>query len=449
MKGFYLIILTFCSCLPVALRAQHTVKNNCCAYQNLAVYKTFLTDIAKTNTEKLDKKLRKDYAEIINKKNTDLITELVENNFLFDSSINQYLGAIFDHILDKTGLDKKAFHFFVNRTDAINAYTYEDGTVVCNLGLLNIVETESQVAMVFCHELAHYLLGHTNAGIVRTIEKFNSPEFLEQVKEIKKEKYNTKKQLEDLLVTDLFNRRRHNRSQETMADSLGLLLFSKTGYGSAAVPQLFDLLDSSDDVTIKCTIRAFFRNENIAADESWFVMPKKMTFGEARKKEMVDTLKTHPDCAKRKLYAQDFFGRHPKAGPDFILSTKARLNNMKDVAIIAEAAYAKDKDRLSYYLYLLIQNDSRFVSDKSIKTEIFNLLVNFCYKIKDHSLAYVIDKPYITENTKDEYARLLKLLDDVDLKQMKQIAGSYYEKNKAFITMNEELNTHFNNLKQL
>jgi len=453
MKLFFIIALLFHLCLPtcsLAQKSDETVKtgftNNSTAYSKLDDYKNFLAGIASRNAEKLDKKLRKEYNEIITEKNTGLLTELKEDNFLFESEITKYLGSIFYHILEKNNLDKNDFHFFVSRSSAVNAYTYEDGTVICNLGLLKIAETESQVAMVFCHELAHYLLDHANSSIIKRIEKFNSPEFLAQVKEIKKEKYNTKKQLEDLFVSDLFNRRRHNRVQELAADSLGMLLISKTNYGSAAIPHLFDLLNSADTLATKSSIRGFCQKENIAADENWFITRKKMSFGTDIKKEIKDTLKTHPDCALRKIYAENFFNKNPKPGPDFILSTNTRLAVIKEQSAYAEAKYAKDKERLSYYLYQLIQNDARFPQDKFIKQEILEVLLDFCLKQKAHSLAPFIDKPYATEDVNDEYAKLLKLLDALDLQKMKAITLSYYEKNKNYITLNNDLNKNLQEL---
>ena len=424
-------------------------KSICCTYDKLEDYKMFLGAVAKKNTEALDKKLRKEYADVINDKNTDLFTDLQESRFIFDTAINKYLGSIFYYVLEKNGLDKSEFHFFVNRSSEVNAYTYEDGTVVCNLGLLNIAETESQIAMIFCHELAHYLLNHCNNSIVSSIEKFNSPEFIAQVKEIKKEKFNTKKQLEELLRTDLFNRKRHNRSQEMAADSLGMILFGKTNYSSISVPHVFNLLDSSETLLTKCTIKSFLANENLKADESWFTTKKKMTFGGPVKKEIIDSLRTHPDCAKRKIYAESYFSKHPNAGNDFFLFSKQRLDYIKDQAIFAQAKYAKDNERLGYYLYQLIQNDARFVSDKNIKTEILSTWVDFCFRLKKHTLGYVIDIPYTTENEKDEYAKFLKMLNQIDLADLKEIALTYYEKNKDFIQTNSALLKNLNDLKQL
>lgn len=435
--------------IPFCLTAQKNdvaEKKDPPVYAKLEDYKKHLAVIEEKNSETLDKKIRKEYRAIIAEKNTGLLTELKEDNFLFEGEITDYLGPVFFHILEKNKLDKNDYHFFVSRSAAVNAYTYEEGTVVCNLGLLEIAETESQVAMVFCHELAHYLLNHANNSIIKQIEKFNSPEFLAQVKEIKKEKYNTKKQLEDLLVSDLFNRRRHDRLQELSADSLGMLLLSKTNYGSAAIPHLFDLLNSSDTIKTKSTIREFCNRENIAVEENWFLTRKKMSFGVEVKQQIRDTLKTHPDCAIRKIYVQDFFTKNPKPGPDFVLFGNTSLAAIKEKAAFEEARYAKDKEQLGYYLFQLIQNDARFPANPFIEQEIFNLLLTISLKQKDHTLSAVIDKPYATENAQDEYAKLLKMLDALELDKMKSITNNYLEKHKDHITLNNELNKNLQEL---
>ena len=171
-----------------------------------------------------------------------------------------------------------------------------------------------------------------------------------------------------------------------------------------------------------------------------------MSFGTDTKKEIKDTLKTHPDCVIRKAYAQHFFNKNPKPGPDFVLSTNTALYTIKEKTDFEEARYSKDKERLSYYLYQLIQDDVSYPNNKFIKQEIFQLLLDFYLRQKNHTLAFVIDSPYATENVNDEYAKLLKMLDGLDLQRMKAIAINYLEKNKNYITLNNDLNK---NLQQL
>jgi hypothetical protein len=282
--------------------------NNNYTYRDSVAYKSFLENTAQANTGVLDKPIQKAYYKIINDKNTAVLKQLRDKSFLFDTVAYPYLLAVFNNILDKNGLDRGRFHFFIDRTSGINAYSYEDGTIVCNLGLLTIIENESQLTMVFCHELGHYLLKHVNNSVTARLVKYNSPDFLARVKKIKSRQYNSKSQLEGMMMDDVFDRTRHGRSQERAADSLGILLFRNTGYNGQTVSRVFDVLDCSANGTTFCSVIDFLKNEGLDADETWFKTTPKMSFGGAVKKEMADSLKTHPDCPERKIAMQAYFG---------------------------------------------------------------------------------------------------------------------------------------------
>jgi Zn-dependent protease with chaperone function len=403
-------------------------------YNKTDDYKIFLKNIAINDAAPLDKKIRKQYLKYIQDKNDDLIGRLNGKEFLFDSVIYPYLYSVFKKVVDANGLDINTFHFLVSRSAEVNANTYEDGTIICNLGLLNVIENESQLAMVFSHELSHYLLKHGNTALIQYLETLNSDELLDQLKDIQKNRYNTKEQIEGIQLSDVFNRSRHSRYQETAADSLGMLLFSKTAYNCNSLPRLFDLFDSSDvNETPVCTMRAFCQQEGIMADDNWFVTSRKMSFGAEPKKEIIDSLETHPDCAKRKIATQLFFTEHPKPGADFLVSDLTTLQRIKNIALFDEATYSKNENDLGLYLYQLIQNDALFPSNKYIKTEIFNTLLSLCEYQQKHILYKVVITPYTTDNDKDEYAKLLKILDQINLRQLIKITGNYYDKNKELI----------------
>ena len=447
------LLLFFISlnCFTQHNASAQSVINKCpnCSYKALDIYQEFLAGIAQKNTQKLDKQYQKEYSAIILEKNKELISEFKEENFLFDTVLHKFLSSVFYAIIDKNGLDKNLFHFFVSRTAEVNAYTYEDGTIVCNLGILNVTETESQIAMVLCHEIAHFLLDHPNRSIVKSIENLHSAELLAKVKEIKKEKYNTKTQLETLMEKDLFDRRRHNRGQELAADSLGMILLSKTNYGSAYIPHLFNLLDSSEILTVNCSSQSYFKKENIPVQDSWFKIPQKMRFGAAPKEALVDSLKTHPDCSKRKVYAEKYFARNPKAGTDFLIATDTKLAYYKELALNAEAKYSKDMDNLSLYLYQLIQNDAVYPKNNNIGPEIFDTFLTIFTKQKNHTLGSSIDKPYTPDNPKDEYAKLLQFLDQIDLQKLREITLLLYAKYQSAIKLDAIQNANFTKLKQL
>jgi|GEM_PF-1998241 hypothetical protein len=445
-----------CVCISVKVSAQDilvpedSLPATDFVYHQTDDYKAFLKNIADNNAAPLDKKIQKQYLKVIEDKNSDLIDRLNKNEFIFDPVIYPYLYSIFLRAVKSNGLDPNTFHFFVSRSYEANAYTYEDGTIVCNLGLLNIIRDESQLEMVFCHELSHFLLKHSNTALIKQLETLNSDELLEQLKDIQKEQYNTKEQLEKIMLTDVFNRRKHNRAQETAADSLGMILFCKTGYGSNSVPQLFDLFDSceTNDTPLR-TMKDFFTAEGLPSDDNWFKARRKMSFGEAPAKEIVDSLRTHPNCTMRKQATLAYFDQHSATGPCFSIGDINTLQQIKNIAFFDEATYIKDNNNLGLYLYDLIQNDAQFPGNNYIKTEIFNTMLSLCMHQHEHTFYKVVNQPYVPDNDKDEYAKLLKILDEVGLRDLISITIAYYEKNEVYIHPSNESITNLNQLKTI
>lgn len=432
---FFSITSLYAQKADTKTKQQNDIYHN---YNDLEAYKTFLDKVSQENSALAEKNIKKQYSRIIEKKNTELIKQMQENGFLFDTVAYPYLSAVFNYILEKNSLDKKQFHFFIDRSSEVNAYCYEDGTIICNLGLVSVLENESQAAMVFCHELGHFLLKHSNNAIISQLELFNSAEFNTRLKKIKNQKYNTKELLENVLMENTFDRSKHSRLQEKAADSVGMLLYMNTKYNRSEVSRIFDLLDSTENKTRFCKINDFFRQENIKIDEELLKPEKKMSFGAAKKKEVIDSLKTHPDCAKRKVFMQTFFEKYPASGQQYITGTQAKLAEVKKIAFFDEAGFSKEKDNLGFYLYQLIQNNAVFPNTNYIKTALFNALLAIHENYKAHTLYKVVSTQYIPEREGDEYIKLLRLFDRISLNELAEIIKSYYQNNKSLINASTE-----------
>ena len=104
---------------------------------------------------------------------------------------------------------------------------------------------------------------------------------------------------------------------------------------------------------------------------------------------------------------------------------------------------------MSLCLYQAIQGDDLYRNDIFISTALFGALVSLADAQKNHILFSRIDKAYQTEDTKDEYAKLLKMLETVSLSEIVGIADSYYQKNKAFIKPLQTVTSTLQTLKQL
>jgi Zn-dependent protease with chaperone function len=452
----FVALLVFVLLLPCLTLAQpksllkSKLTRDIYGYDGLDQYKRFLDSSLKESVRDKDKNIRKIYREIVSARHEGFLEELADSSFLFDSEVSAYLNKIFQHVVKSNQLNQYPFHFFVSRTSLSNAYCTEDGTIVCNLGLLSLLETESQIALVFSHEIAHYLLKHPAQSLTSVLEKYQSDEFISELKSIKREKYNTRSKLETVALQNAFNVRRHNRAQETAADSLGIILYLKTGYSTTSIPRVFDLLDESQEPAVfNTTLRAFLEKENIATNQKWFEAGKTMTFGKPVSQEITESLATHPDCKKRKLYAINYLRNTAVAGQDFKFAGEEMIALIKKKALDDQILFAQHNKNMSLCLYQAIQGDALYSNDIFISTILFGALVSIADAQKNHILFSVIDKAYQTEDTKDEYAKLLKMLETVSLSQIISMADSYYQKNKTFIMPEQRVTSNLDKLKQL
>ena len=80
--------------------------------------------------------------------------------FIDDPEISEYLGAIGARLSQVTTGTRQDFEFFAVRDASINAFALPGGFVGVHTGLMNAAETESELASVLAHEIAHVTQRH-------------------------------------------------------------------------------------------------------------------------------------------------------------------------------------------------------------------------------------------------------------------------------------------------
>ena len=63
-------------------------------------------------------------------------------------------------IVNDQTFHKDKIKIFVSRYPSINATSWQDGTILLNIGLLSRLENEHQLAFVIAHEISHYAKQH-------------------------------------------------------------------------------------------------------------------------------------------------------------------------------------------------------------------------------------------------------------------------------------------------
>lgn len=77
-----------------------------------------------------------------------------------DAEIQQYIQSIGRQLVTHSDLPSNPFHFFVVLDNQINAFAGPGGYIGINSGLLLLTESESELASVMAHEIAHVTQRH-------------------------------------------------------------------------------------------------------------------------------------------------------------------------------------------------------------------------------------------------------------------------------------------------
>jgi predicted Zn-dependent protease len=80
--------------------------------------------------------------------------------FIDDPEISEYLGQIGGRLSQVSAGVRQDFEFFAVRDPSINAFALPGGFVGVHTGLINAAETESELASVLAHEIAHVSQRH-------------------------------------------------------------------------------------------------------------------------------------------------------------------------------------------------------------------------------------------------------------------------------------------------
>lgn len=94
---------------------------------------------------------------------------------LNDPVLNQYINDLGQKLVSKSESVQTPFHFYIMRSDVLNAFAFFGGNVVVHSKLILDTDNESQLASVMAHEIGHVTQRH----LARAIEaqNRNSPYF--------------------------------------------------------------------------------------------------------------------------------------------------------------------------------------------------------------------------------------------------------------------------------
>ena len=212
----------------------------------------------------------------------------------FSNELTDYLTKIVVELLVSEGSLKGKIRVFLTRSTQPNAFCLPDGTILVNVGLMNVLENESQLAGILAHEITHYKKNH--ALIQR-----------KKNKDLKEKKYNNTSS-----EGVLFKMLSYSRENEFESDAGALNIIGSTKFNAFEYPKALKLISREEKDSLKGTLSEFFNTDVFVLDTALVSkknVKKELTRSVSKSRSLLKMgdveYETHPDAEKRILAAKE------------------------------------------------------------------------------------------------------------------------------------------------
>jgi len=377
----------------------------------------------------LPSKNKKDFEEVY-KLRWNNIKEKFDSKEVFTyAPAQQYLDAmVADIIQANPSLKDHPFNCYFSRSAVPNAAYIGQGIILFNMGLFERLDNEDEAAFVLCHEIAHFLLRHSENSIAKYVATINSDEFQQQLRKIKNEEYGKREQLEKLVNNITFNSRRHGRDHESEADSMAVELLRNSRFDVGASVSALALLDSidSEKLDMAACLEKMFNAKNYPFQKKWIAKEEGLLGGHANLKtdeKLEDSLKTHPDCKIRIKQIEPLVSRYRHAARPGGASTAAAFEKWKEAFRYETIEYAFTSKNYTQSLYHTIALLQQKAGDPYLVTQVGRVMNGLYAAQKGHTLSKVADLP--APGYSPSYNLLLQFVQNLYLENIASI-GYYY-----------------------
>lgn len=171
------------------------------------------------------------------------------NKVIEDPEINIWIRSLGNRLKSNAPRSSSPIYFIVSKDRSINAFATMGGVIVINAGLILRTSTESELAAVIAHEIAHVTQNH----ISRMIEKANNNKFatgaavLAGVIASSKDPQAGQAILAATVASMAHSQLTFSREAEAEADRVGLRILARAGFNPIGMPHFLKKLEQFTD----------------------------------------------------------------------------------------------------------------------------------------------------------------------------------------------------------
>ncbi len=401
----------------------------------------------------LPARYKDDFKEMYQERWKNIKSRFDDKEIYTAAPAQQYLDALVNEIIKANPLlQQQTFRCYFSRSGTPNASYIGEGIILVNMGLFHRLDNESQAAFVIAHEIAHFLLKHSDNAINRYVTTVNSDEVQAELRKIKGSAFRKREQLDKLVKGLTFTSRRHSRDHEGEADSVAVSLIRNTRFdvtGALTTLALLDTIDT-DKFNTATVLEATFHTPKYPFQKKWIKKEEGLLGGHALLKDddkLEDSLKTHPDCQQRIKQLQPVISNYNLAARPADIIDKATFETFKNdfrYEIIAYAYTNNNYTRSLYYTLTLLQQkpvDPYLIAHTGV---LFNSM--FAAQ-KTHTLGKYIDLP--APGYAASYNLLLQFIQNLYLENLASISYHFLSRHQAQLNQYEPFKTAYSNSIQI
>lgn len=417
-------------------------------YQPLSYAPKDSVELIKTIEAKYKKQLslapkayRNDLEKIYKTRNQSLQSSLKERNYIFDGPLNQYLDGVLAEVSRANPqVSNQEIRLLLSRSAEPNASCLGNGFLTLNVGLTRRFESESQLAFVVCHELAHHYLNHVDQATQQYLEKLSAKSTQQEIRKISDSDSRTVEKATELLKTLMYDHSRHSRFHEAVADSLALIYLKKTNYDEAEAIRVLALLDTVDKekYTYPLNIKQTFDSPNYPFKDAWlqFATLMKVDGSDDAYSWNKDSLKTHPDCSERIRLLKRQLGDASGTNKKKFLQAQSQFDELvlsSDFEVVEGQFHAKRYARCLQQSMLLLQ---KYPSSPYLRATIGKCFYRIYEAQKNHELGKYV--PMSSPEDTKEYRQLLEFIHNLGLRDVSAIGYYFLKKDEVAYDTNED-----------
>lgn len=380
---------------------------------------------------------KNDYKEVF-ENIFELSKYFLEKELLIEEEdFNNFLQEMFAEICDNNpSIPKDQFQLFLSKDPVPNASCIQNGVILVNIGIFRKVENESQLAFFLCHEIAHYTQNHHIKAIQRDIDyehdRKNRAKFKQAANRVYSGRTHSRAEYAQLLREAAYTKRRHSRINELDADEKGLSYFLNTKYAKAEAATSMLMLENADSFKYNypLDLKAIFDSPDFPFKEEWlepehqhFIINEKLGEEWAEYSLASDSIKTHPDCLKRKKIIEEKLEAAGKLEDGLTNKSNGTFEALKERADFDFIYSHFEYGNLDLCLFNALQLLTKYPENAYLHAMVGLSWVRIAKEQKAHQLSYFVMPP--NDKLDPNFRPLSDMIQNMRYSEIKKM-GQYY-----------------------